>query len=82
MLAGMRGPVDSATRMVAGEVYDGRPLFDLIKEDLIQGLKSFADVDVQQTTDEEFDRQLFRLLKVGASGPVGGSVFIHQHARR
>ena len=47
--------VDSATQMmVADHLYDGKPWVDLSEEELLQGLKTFAGVDMQQTSDEDF----------------------------
>ena len=47
--------VDSTSgMMVAGEFYDDEPCVDLSKAELIQGLMTFADVDMQQTGDEYF----------------------------
>ena len=46
-LARRRELVDSASQMmVADEVYDGKPWVDS-EEELMQGLKTFADVDMQ-----------------------------------
>ena len=68
VFARRRELVDSATQMmVADEFYDGKPWIDLSKEELLQGLKVFAGVDMQQTTDEEIFRQIFRVLKMDAS---------------
>ena len=44
--------VDSAIEMiVADEFYDGKPWVDLSEEELMQGLKSFAGVDIQQASE-------------------------------
>ena len=40
--------------MVADEFYDGKPKVDLSEEELMQGLKMFAGVDMQETSDEGF----------------------------
>ena len=40
--------------MVADEFYDGKPWIDLSEEEILQGLKSFAAVDMQETSDEGF----------------------------
>ena len=59
VLARRREVVDSATQMmVDDEFYDGKPWVD-VSEELMQGLKSFAGVDVEQTSDEELCRQTF-----------------------
>ena len=63
--------VDSATQMmVADEFYDGKSWFDLYEEELLRGLKRFAGVGMQQTSDEDFCRQIFHVLKMDASVPV------------
>ena len=48
----------------------------------MQGLKTFAGVDMQQTSDEDFCRQIFRVLKTGASVPVDSRVFLQKRALR
>ena len=65
---------------VADEFYDGTPWVDLSEEGLMQGLKSFAGVDMQQTSDEDFCRQIFRVLKMDVSVPVDGRVFMQKRA--
>ena len=65
--------------MVADEFYDGKPWVDL-SEELLQRLKRFAGVDMQQTSDEDFCRQTFRVLKTDASVPVDSRVFMHKRA--
>ena len=68
VLAWRRELVDSATQMmVADEFYDDKPWVDLSEGELMQRLKTFADVDVQQTSDEEFCGQIFGVLKMDAS---------------
>ena len=42
----------------------------------------FAGVDVQQTSDVVFSRQIFRVLKMDASVPVDSRVFMQKHALR
>ena len=37
---------------------------------------------MQQTSDVVFSRQIFRVLKMGASGPVDSRVFIQKRALR
>ena len=55
VLARWRKLVDSATQMrVADGFYDGKPWVDLSEKELMQGLKRFAGVDTQQTSDEDF----------------------------
>ena len=83
VLTGRRELVDSATQiMVADEFDDGKPLVDLSEEELLQGLKRFAAVDMQQTSDEGFCRQIFRELKIDASVPVFSRVFMQKRALR
>ena len=73
--------VDCATQMmVAGELYDGKPWVDLSEKELLQGLKRFAGVDLQQTSDEDFYRQMFRVLRMDASVPVNSREFMQKHA--
>ena len=75
--------VDSATQMmVADEFYDGKPWIDLSEEELMQGLKRFAGVDIHQTSDEDFCRQIFCVLKMDASVPVDSRVFMQKRALR
>ena len=69
--------VDSATHMtVAEEFYDGKPWADHSKDELIQGLKRISDVDVQQTSDEEFCRQILRVRKMDGSVLADDKVFM------
>ena len=83
VLARRRKLVDSATQMmVADEFYDGKPWVDLSEEELMQGLKTFAGIDMQQTNDEDFCRQIFRVLKMDASVPVDSRVFMQERALR
>ena len=42
----------------------------------MQGLKRFAGVDMQQTSDEGFCRQIFGVVKMNASVPVDSRVFM------
>ena len=82
VLARRRELVDSATQMmVADEFYDGKPWVDLSEDELMQGLKRFAGVDIQQTSDEDFCRQMFRVLKMDASVPVDSRVFMQKNVR-
>ena len=83
VLARRRELVDSATQMmVADELYDGKPWIDLSEQELKNGLQTFAGVDVQQTSDVDSCRQIFRVLKMDASVPVGSSVFMQKLALR
>ena len=69
-LARRRELVDSATQMmVADEFYDGKPWIDLSEQELKKGLERLAVVDVRQTSDVDFRRQIFRVLKMDASVP-------------
>ena len=75
--------VDSATQMmVADEFYDGKSWIDLTEKELKQELETFAGVDVQQTSDVVFSRQIFRVLKMDASVPVVSRVFMQKGALR
>ena len=75
--------VDSATQMmVADEFYDGKTWIDLSEQELKKGLAKFAGLDVQQTSDVDFCRQIFRVLKMDASVPVDSKVFMQKRASR
>ena len=75
--------VDSATQMmVADGFYDGKPWVDLSEEELMQGLNRFAGLDMQQTSDEDFWRSVFRVVKMDASGPEDSRVFTQKRALR
>ena len=81
MVARRRELVDSATTMmVAGEFYDGKPWIDLSELELKKGLDKFVDVNVQLTSDIDFCRQIFRVLKMDASVPVDSRVFMQKRA--
>ena len=81
VLARRRELVDSATQMmVADEFYDGKPWFDLSEEEIMQGLKRFAGVDILQTSCEDFSRQMFLVLKMDASVSVDSRVFTQKRA--
>ena len=83
MFTRRRELVFSATQMmVADEFCDGKPWIDLSEQELKKGLEKFAGVDVQQTSDEDFCRQISRVLKMGASVPVDSSVFMQKRAQR
>ena len=58
--------------MVADEFYNGKPGIDLSEQELKKGLEMFAGVDVQQTSDVDFCRQVFPMLKMDAGVPVAG----------
>ena len=82
VLARRRESVDSATHMiVADEFYDGEPWIDLSEQELKQGLQTFASNDVQ-TSDADFCRQIFRVLKMDASVPVDSRMFMRKRALR
>ena len=83
VLARRRELVDSATQMmVADAFYDGKPWVDRSEEELLQGLKTSASVDVQQTNDEDFCCHIFRVMKMDASVPVDSRVFMQKRALR
>ena len=62
--------------MVADEFYDGKLWIDLSEREPKKGLEKFAGVDVPQTSDVDFCRQIFRVLKMDASVPVDSRVFM------
>ena len=77
VLARRRELVDSATQMMfAEEIYDGKPWIDLSEQEQKKGLEAFAGVDVQQTSDVEFCRQIFRVLKMDSSVPIDSRAFM------
>ena len=83
ILARGRELVDSATQMmVANDFLDGKPWIDLCEEEPMQGLKMLAGVHIQQTSDENFRRQIFRVLKTDATVPVDSRVFMKKRALR
>ena len=83
VLARRRELVDSPTQMmVADEFYNGKPWIDLSEQELKNGLEKFAGVDVQQTSDVDFWRQIFRMLKMDASVTVDSRVFMQKRALR
>ena len=83
MLARRRELVDSASQMmVADEFYGGKPWVDLSEQELKKRPETFAGVDVQQTSDVDFCRQIFRVLKMDASVPVDSRVFMQKRALR
>ena len=84
VLARSRELVDSATQMiVADEFYDDKPWVDVSEEELMQGLKRFAGVDMQQqTSDDDFCRQIFRVLKMDAGVTIDSRVFMQKRALR
>ena len=48
----------------------------------MQGLKTFAGVEGQQTSDEEFCCQMFRVLRMDAGVPVDSRAFMRKRALR
>ena len=68
--------------MVADECYGGKSWVDLSDEELLQGLKRFAGVDMQQMSDESFCRRVFRVMKMDARVPVDSNVFMPKCALR
>ena len=48
----------------------------------MQGLKCFASVDVQQMSDDDFCRHIFRVLNMDASVPLDSRVFMQKRALR
>ena len=66
--------------MVTDKFYDGKPWIDLTEQELKKGLEKVAGVDVQQTSDVEFCRQVFRVLKMDASVPVDSRVLMQKRA--
>ena len=52
------------------------------QQQLRKGLEKFAGVDVQQTSDVDFCRQIFRVLKMDASVPIDSRVFMIKRALR
>ena len=68
--------------MVADEFYNGKPGIDLSEQELKKGLEMFAGVDVQQTSDVDFCRQVFPVLKMDAGVPVDSRVFMQKRALR
>ena len=83
VLAVRRELVDSATEMMfADDFYDLKHWIDLSEQELKKGLERFARVDVQQTSDVEFCRQIFRVLKMDASVPVDSRVFMKKRSLR
>ena len=75
--------VDSRAQViVADELYDVKFWVDLSEEELLQGLQRFAGVNMQQTRDEGFCRQICRVLKMGASVPVKSRVLMGERALR
>ena len=83
VLARRQDLVDLAIQMmVADEFYDCKPWVDLSEEELLQGLKRFAGTDMQQTSDEDFCRKIFRVLNMDASVPVDIRVSMQKRAPR
>ena len=83
VLARSRELVDSSVHtVVADGFYDVKPWVDISEGELLQGLKRFAGVEMQQTIDEYFCRQIFRVLRMDASVPVDSSVFLQKRGLR
>ena len=81
VLARRREVVNSAAQMmVADEFCDGKLWIDLSDLELKKWLENLAGVDVQRTSDADFCRQIFRVLKMDASVPVDGRVFMKKCA--
>ena len=83
VLARKRELVDSVTQMMVGdEIYDGKPWIYISEQELKKGLQTFAGVDVQQTSDVDFCRRIFRVLKMDASVPVDSGMFMQKRPLR
>ena len=81
VLARRRELVDSATQMMVTDKFcKGKPWIDLTEQELKKGLEKVAGVDVQQTSDVEFCRQVFRVLTMDASVPVDSRVLMQKRA--
>ena len=46
----------------------------------MQGLENFFGVNMQQTSDDDFCRQIFRVLKMDANVPVDSRVSMRKRA--
>ena len=68
--------------MVADEFYVGKHWIDLFEQELKKGLEKIAGVDVHQTSDVDFCRQIFRVPKMDANVPVDSRVFMQKRALR
>ena len=68
--------------MVADEFYVGKHWIDLFEQELKKGLEKFAGVDVHQTSDVDFCRQIFRVPKMDANVPVDSRVGMQKRALR
>ena len=66
--------------IVTDEFNDGKPWVDLSEKEPMQGLKTFAGVNMQQTNDDNFCRQIFRVLKMDARVPVDSRVFTQKRS--
>ena len=66
--------------MVVDEFYDGKPWIDLSEQELKEGRQKFAGADVQQASDVDLCRQIFRVLKMDASVPADSRVFMQKRA--
>ena len=82
VLVRRRQLVDTTTQiMLADEFYDGKPLIDISEIEPKKGRERFSGVDVQQTSDIEFCRQIFSVLMMDASVPVDSRVFMQKRAQ-
>ena len=61
-------------------MYNGKPW--LSEAELLKGLKRVASVDMQQTSDEDFRHQIFRVINMNASVPVDSRVLMQKRALR
>ena len=48
----------------------------------MQGLRAFAGVAMQQTSNDDFSHQIFRVLKTNANVPVDSRVIMRKRALR
>ena len=83
VLARRRELVDLSTQMmVTDQFYDWQALGRRLRGGAIARAQRFAGVDMQQTSYEDFCRQIFRVLKVDAGVPVDSRVFMQKRALR
>ena len=81
VLARRRELVDLATQMMVAEEFNNRKVWiDLSEQELKKRLETFAGVDMKETSDVEFSRQIIRVLKTHLSVPVGSMVFMQKRA--
>ena len=55
-------------QVVADDVNDGNASVNFSDEELTKGLKTYAAVDLQLTSDEDIYHQISRVLNMDASG--------------